>query len=665
MIGRSLVPSSKLAVMAISAATLVTATARADNGRLYGIHWWGYSGTPIDPTPGVLLDCPTYGGWDVETVLTHSASWWAAGNFVPLYADLYTNRNMSIITRIDYNWGETVPSPSSPDYAGWPTFVVGTVNTLRSYCHIWLIGNEPNILGEGTNWPDSKVTPAGYATIYRNVRNAIRNYAQASPAGAHLVLVAAPSPGGIIAGVRWMAGTDWLAEVIDNIPPEEIDGFALHAYGGTVADFHKGYTEQLAVIDGKGLWTRPVFITEWNRYATPGNATEEAAAAQLCRDAFADVNAWNQTPGTHNIVSMSWFVYDADQQASGGWNGYSIEYWKNAGNPAGHAGDLFTAFQQTVDLRYAAGAWGVPGNNLSLAAPAGSNLAGGATQVAADSVNTSGQSAAKAVDGFLETKWCSLPTTAEHWLKLDLGANRTVTGYIVRHAGAGGELAHYNTQQFSIQSGTSYNGPWTDEVVVNNSGQFPVSTRSYLTPKTLRYIRLYVTDAGIDTYARIPEFEVWGNPPPTAAFVGAPTTGRSPLEVGFTDQSTGQVSSWWWTFGDSGTSALRNPSHTYARPGVYTVSLTVTGPGGSTTATRTHYISVQAPTGDFDADGDVDMDDFSRFQMCFAGPNRPSLLPSQCGGQDLDGDSDVDLMDFSLFQTCFNGPNRPAAASCP
>ncbi len=63
---------------------------------------------------------------------------------------------------------------------------------------------------------------------------------------------------------------------------------------------------------------------------------------------------------------------------------------------------------------------------------------------------------------------------------------------------------------------------------------------------------------------------------------------------------------------------------------------------------------------DFDGDGDVDLTDFSFFQMCFNGPNAPSPLP-ECGPADIQADGDVDLGDFALFQTCFNGPNRPPA----
>jgi len=80
-------------------------------------------------------------------------------------------------------------------------------------------------------------------------------------------------------------------------------------------------------------------------------------------------------------------------------------------------------------------------------------------------------------------------------------------------------------------------------------------------------------------------------PPPVAAFVGSPTSGTAPLTVNFTDQSTGSITSWSWTFGDGGTSTAQNPSHVYAQ-GTWTVTLTVTGPGGSDDETKTNYITV-------------------------------------------------------------------------
>lgn len=82
---------------------------------------------------------------------------------------------------------------------------------------------------------------------------------------------------------------------------------------------------------------------------------------------------------------------------------------------------------------------------------------------------------------------------------------------------------------------------------------------------------------------------------PNAQFIGAPTSGCAPLTVNFTDQSTGEITSWSWNFGNGDTSSLQNPSTTYASSGSYTVTLTVTGPGGSDVETKTNYITVSAP----------------------------------------------------------------------
>ncbi len=82
---------------------------------------------------------------------------------------------------------------------------------------------------------------------------------------------------------------------------------------------------------------------------------------------------------------------------------------------------------------------------------------------------------------------------------------------------------------------------------------------------------------------------------PTAAFAGAPTSGVYPLDVQFTDQSTGTPTSWSWTFGDGGTATSQNPAHTYTAAGSYDVSLTVANADGSDTLTKSGYIVVSEP----------------------------------------------------------------------
>jgi PKD repeat protein len=101
------------------------------------------------------------------------------------------------------------------------------------------------------------------------------------------------------------------------------------------------------------------------------------------------------------------------------------------------------------------------------------------------------------------------------------------------------------------------------------------------------YIFLYGYNyAGVTLTATYQAIQV-----PSAAFTANPTSGHVPLAVSFTDQSTGGVTSWSWDFGDRATSTGQNPTHSYRKPGTYTVSLTVTGAGGSDKEEKTGFIS--------------------------------------------------------------------------
>src|SRR5438046_1582349 len=80
-------------------------------------------------------------------------------------------------------------------------------------------------------------------------------------------------------------------------------------------------------------------------------------------------------------------------------------------------------------------------------------------------------------------------------------------------------------------------------------------------------------------------------------FNGNPTSGTAPLSVQFTDQSTGNPTSWAWDFQNDGIvdSTQQNPQFTYTTLGSYTVRLTVSNIAGSTTTTKVSYITVTAP----------------------------------------------------------------------
>jgi len=94
-----------------------------------------------------------------------------------------------------------------------------------------------------------------------------------------------------------------------------------------------------------------------------------------------------------------------------------------------------------------------------------------------------------------------------------------------------------------------------------------------------------------------------GGTAPVGNFTADITSGEAPLTVNFTDQSTNNPTSWQWDFGDGGSSAEQNPSHTYSTDGTYTVSLTVSNEYGSDTKTNTGYIYVGSGGGGPDPDG--------------------------------------------------------------
>ena len=85
-----------------------------------------------------------------------------------------------------------------------------------------------------------------------------------------------------------------------------------------------------------------------------------------------------------------------------------------------------------------------------------------------------------------------------------------------------------------------------------------------------------------------------GTAVPQAKFSAVPFGGHPPLDVQFTDKSTGNISAWEWDFNGDGAidSIMQNANYTYETPGNYTVSLTVRGPEGNDTAVKKDYILV-------------------------------------------------------------------------
>lgn len=89
----------------------------------------------------------------------------------------------------------------------------------------------------------------------------------------------------------------------------------------------------------------------------------------------------------------------------------------------------------------------------------------------------------------------------------------------------------------------------------------------------------YVYIASYDDGLYILKTNLEQTPLPIADFNVNTTYGYNPLFVQFTDKS-GNTNGWNWNFGDETTSNEQNPKHTYSKPGIYIVSLSVSNANG-------------------------------------------------------------------------------------
>ncbi|WP_412541208.1 discoidin domain-containing protein [Longispora sp. K20-0274] len=143
--------------------------------------------------------------------------------------------------------------------------------------------------------------------------------------------------------------------------------------------------------------------------------------------------------------------------------------------------------------------------------PTASNLALNRPATGSASCN-SAESPAKAVNGSVtggnSDKFCSLASGTK-WLEVDLGTSRSLTQFVVRHAGAGGESTTWNTKAFTIQTRASTSDPWSTAVTVTAN---TASVSTHPVTVSARYVRLNVTTPtqNTDPAARIYEFEAWG-----------------------------------------------------------------------------------------------------------------------------------------------------------
>lgn len=162
------------------------------------------------------------------------------------------------------------------------------------------------------------------------------------------------------------------------------------------------------------------------------------------------------------------------------------------------------------------------------------------------------------------------------------------------------------TLQFTDESapGTAPITAWHWDFGDGATSEAPSPAHTYAVGGSFTVSLMVTTAIGSDTAAK--EDYITVEVLPTAAFSADETSGVAPFTVQFTDQSdpgTSPITACSWDFGDGTASAAQHPAHTYPAGGSYSVSLVVTTPVGSATATRADYITVSVlPTAAFRSD---------------------------------------------------------------
>lgn len=240
------------------------------------------------------------------------------------YRDLAEN-GYGVLVRLNHGYNERGTLPTSDRYGDFARRC-GNFVARSEGCHIWIIGNEPNLAVERPGGPENGewITPEKYATAFRLCRQEIRS----RPGHERdQVVVAAVGPWNIQTSYEGNPSGDWIIYFEDMLKrlQDVCDGIALHTYArdpepaNIVSEdrmdppfdhrrkMFRTYIDFMQTIP-QGMRHLPVYITEANQ-----NAPWADENRGWIQEAYAEINRWNANPVHQKIRCMllyRWGRYD-------------------------------------------------------------------------------------------------------------------------------------------------------------------------------------------------------------------------------------------------------------------------------------------------------------------------------------------------------------------
>ena len=249
----------------------------------------------------------------------------------PDYSHL-SNQGLGIIVRLNYGYGDKGTIPHSSRYDDFAQRCGNFVEGSRD-CHIWIIGNEPNLAAERPGGANGQViTPELYARCYKKCRDNIHSR---PGRGNDQVIVAAAGPWNIETKYPENPSGDWVKYFRDILARlvGQCDGISVHTYtNGYALDFitndhwqgapgythlryqFRSYVDFMNTIPPE-MRNLPVYLTETDQNLE----WKDEAGSRWVQTAYQEIDRWNSQPANQPIQALILYrwplVHDQPQWA--------------------------------------------------------------------------------------------------------------------------------------------------------------------------------------------------------------------------------------------------------------------------------------------------------------------------------------------------------------